>query len=310
MQLSELPQVQPQGGALPRQEFILHLNHHTILVAVHKFHLLTNIQIGAACGYSPKSLKKVQYITKQLVDNGYLLAFPRPVTTGKAPLVYALARKGMNYLKDAGFNVREYFRPSQEQEKSYLFLAHTLAVNDVLIAASRLYKHTASYTLAQFTHERVLKQNPYKVAVTHDNGTKTLTLIPDAYLLFVEHKESGKKEQIPVLLELDRNTVEQKPFRRNLRARIEFIKEEGYKSYLETHTVRFAYIAAEGGEKHRDQMRKWARKEMAATLEKGWLSSLFLFTSLPRPINPVGLFVKPCWYTPFDDNSPLSLLAK
>jgi len=284
-------------------------SHSAVLQAVCKYHLLTNIQIRVACGYKPNSLHLVQQLTKQLVDNEYLLSFPRPTISGTSQLIYALARRGRNYLKSAGVDVRDYFRPSQEQEKSYLFLAHTLAVNDVLIAASRLHKHTSSYSLSQFIHDRVLKQTPYKVMTTGGNKTEAVTVVPDAYMLFVKQKESGKEKQIPVLLELDRSTVEQKPFRRNLRARIQFIKTEGYKSYLETTTVMFAYAAAEGGEKRLDAMRNWARKEMADTQEKGWLSDLFLFTCLIQPIDPVSLFLEPRWYTPFDD-TPLSLLAK
>src|SRR5207248_11209716 len=113
-----------------------------------------------ACGYSQNSLERVQRLTKQLVDNEYLLALPRPVVRGKAPLVYTLARKGLNYLKSAGFDVRDYFRPAKEQEKSYLFLQHTLSLNDVLIAAANVAHGTSDYALSSFIHERVLKRTP------------------------------------------------------------------------------------------------------------------------------------------------------
>src|SRR5207249_106785 len=144
------------------------------------------------------------------------LSLARPVVRGKAPLVYTLARKGLNYLKGAGFDVRAYFRPSKEQEKSYLFLLHTLAFNDVLIAASNLHKVAAEYSLLSFTHERVLKQTPYKISFMRGGTLETVTLIPDAFLLFGRKKKNGD-EKLPRVLELDRNTTEQKHFRRNLR---------------------------------------------------------------------------------------------
>src|SRR5437868_6248965 len=128
---------QPQGI---RKSFVVTAPHNGVLQAVYRYHLLTAVQLLRACGYSPTSLARVQRLTKQLVDNEYLLSLARPVVRGKAPLVYSLARKGLNYLKGAGFDVRAYFRPSKEQEKSYLFLLHTLAFNDVLIAASNLHK--------------------------------------------------------------------------------------------------------------------------------------------------------------------------
>src|SRR5947208_11058150 len=124
---------QPQGI---RKPFVVTASHNGVLQAVYKYQLLTSAQLVRACGYSPNSLARVQRLTKQLGDTEYLLSLPVPVVRGKAPFVYTLARKGLNYLKSAGFDVRDYFRPSKEQEKSYLFLRHTLYHNDLLIEAA------------------------------------------------------------------------------------------------------------------------------------------------------------------------------
>lgn len=288
--------------------FVITASHDTILQAVYRYQLLLTIQLVKACGYSPNSLARVQRLTKQLVDNGYLLSLPRPVVRGKAPLVYSLARKGLTYLSSAGFDVREYFRPSKEQEKSYLFLQHTLSLSDVLIAAANLHKCVAEYSLLSFTHERVFKHTPYKVKIWRGEKEESVTVIPDAFVLFGKQKKHGKEETIPILLELDRNTTEQKHFRRNFRARIAFIKEEGYKTLLGTITVTFAYAVAEGGSKRRDTLRSWARKELAATSEQRWLSNLFLFCSLPGDLEPKSLFLDHVWYPPFDNKSPVALL--
>ena len=290
--------------------FVVTASHNAVLQAVYRYQLLTCIQLVKVLNYSPNSLERVQRLVKQLTANGYLLSLARPVVRGKAPLVYTLARKGLNYLKSAGFDVREYFRPSKEQEKSYLFLLHTLAINDVLIAAANLQKHEASYSLSSFIHERMLKTTPYKVRIWRADVEESVTVIPDAYLLFGRKKKKGKDEHIPIFLELDRNTTEQKHFRRNLRARIEFIKEEGYKKLLGTNTVKFAYAIAAGGEKRREELRAWARKELADTSEQRWLSNLFLFCALPAELEPQKLFLAPCWFAPFADDKPLSLLAK
>jgi insertion element IS1 protein InsB len=59
------------------------------------------------------SFSKSLLMHDQLVDNGYLLSLPVPVVRGKAPFVYTLARKRLNYLKAAGVDVRDYFRPSK-----------------------------------------------------------------------------------------------------------------------------------------------------------------------------------------------------
>ncbi len=289
--------------------FVVTASHNAVLQAVYRYQLLTSVQLVRACGYSHNSLERVQRLVKQLTDTEYVLSLPVPVVRGKAPFVYTLARKGLNYLKRAGVDVREYFRPSKEHEKSYLFLQHTLALNDVLIAASNLHKFVADYSLRSFIHERVLKQTPYKLSFMRGGTLEAVTLIPDAFLQFVKQKKKGNEESIPRLLELDRNTTEQRHFRRNLRARIEFIKEEGYKKLLGTTTVTFAYAVAAGGEKRREELRTWARKELADTSEQRWLSNLFLFASLPVDLEPKSLFVDHVWYPPFDNTSPVSLLA-
>lgn len=289
--------------------FVVTASHDAVLQAVYKYQLLTSAQIVKACNYSPNSLERVQRLTKQLVDRGYLLSFPVPVVRGKAPLVYTLARKGLNYLKAAGFDVRSYFRPSKEQERTYLFLQHTLSLNDVLIAATNLARVTSDYSLATLTHERILKRTPYEVTIWQGEKQEVVKVIPDALLVFVEHMLNGKQRNIPLLLELDRNTTEQRHFRRNLRARIAFIKQEGYKKLLGTHTVTFAYAIAVGSIKRREELRSWARKEFAVTSEQRWLSNLFLFADLPGDLSPRTLFLTPSWFTPFGD-SPRSLLAQ
>jgi hypothetical protein len=256
-----------KAAALPSSKsnpFVVTASHDAVLQAVYRFQLLTSVQLVRACGYSHNSLARVQRLTKQLVDNGYLLSLPRPVVRGKAPLVYTLARKGLNYLSSAGCDVREYFRPSKEQEKSYLFLQHTLSLSDVLIAAANVHTCAAEYSLLSFIHERVFKRTPYKVKIWRGEKEESVTVIPDAFMLFGKKKTHGKVEKIPILVELDRNTTEQKHFRRNFRARIAFIKEGGYKTLLGTITVTFAYAIAVGGEKRREELRSWARRELAA----------------------------------------------
>ena len=52
--------------------------------------------------YAPTSHTYAQARLKRLADAGYLQRFflPRPTRTGSAPLVYALARKGWNVLRE------------------------------------------------------------------------------------------------------------------------------------------------------------------------------------------------------------------
>ena len=60
-------------------------------------------------------------------------------------------------------------------------------------------------------------------------------------------------------------------------------------------------------------MLEWAAKEFAQTNEPDWLANLFLFTTLPEnmsDIEPRQLFLDPVWYTPTEDDNPVSLLGE
>ncbi len=284
---------------------------HALIEAIYRYQLVTCEQLRLACGYSKNSLRLVQKLLKALTAYGYVLTLSRPTLRGKAPFIYTLARKGLQYLNAAGYDVLDYFRPSQEREKenNYLFLTHTLALNDVLISASRLAQFTSNHSLFEFTHERVLKRTPYKVEVSRNDKIETITLIPDAFLEFRRTKATGKEVRLPVLYEEDLATTEQKRFRKKIRAYISLIKSGAYKEMFGTKTITIAFGTPKG-EKRRDQMRDWTRKECAATSEPKWITELFLFTAHPQGIDPNTLWLTPVWYIPFDDKTPLALLPE
>jgi hypothetical protein len=314
--------VMPRIKTNTEKEFTVLVSHTALLVEIYKYQLLTTEQLLVACNYSVKSLARVQRLMKQLVDQEYVLAFPRPVIKGKAPLVYSLAIKARNYLERAGYDINDYFRPSSEQEKGYLFLEHTLALNTVLISASRLSLSHPEYYLYIFQHERILKKTPYKATVEGmKNGTytkETITLIPDAFLDFRHKKPSGKEERIPVLFELDRGTTEQKNFRRKIRAYITFLKSGAYKDMFGVNTITIAYGVSqdtqEKAQKRLVTLRDWTRKELAATSEPKWIAELFFLTALPQRVQPETLWIDTVWLPPFDEvkDKPhmLSLLAE
>ena len=280
-----LPTPRTTTGEKPKQikiqPFVLRPKHHAMLRAVYQYHLLTNELLVKAVGYSEKSLAEVQRLTRQLKLSEYVLSLQLPVIRGNAPLVYTLSRKGLKYLAAAGFDIRDYFRPCKETEKGYLFLKHTLALNDFLIAAANLVKSAPLYSLSSFIHERTLKQTPFKIAVTRYVGgqvkKETVILIPDAYLDFRFTKESRKEEKIPVLLELDRGTIEQKNFRKKIRAYSEFIKNEGYKKAFAIKRVTVAFATTQS------QKAAWCRKSRHVPMSKNWTESSP--RRWPRPIS-------------------------
>src|SRR5216684_73985 len=133
------------------------------LRAIYRYHMLKPEQLTRRY-YSRGSLTFVKARLKLLTDHGYLEANQQPTTRGRSPFFYTLAGKGIKYLREAGFEVNRYYRPSRKVE--YLpFLLHTFSVNDVLIAAELLAEGLPQLTLAEMQHELVLKQDPCRVPV-------------------------------------------------------------------------------------------------------------------------------------------------
>src|SRR5947199_1510996 len=257
-------------------------------------------------------LTPVKARLKDLADNRYVLPLSHPSI--RLPYMYALDRKGLNHLAAQGVDVREYFRPSQEEDsaKNFLFREHMLAISDVLIHSLLFVKADASYRIATMLHERVFKNTPIKATYTRNNREETKTIVPDAYLAFVYTSPEGKEETIPVLWELDRGTEDQRFFRKRMRAYIVFLKSRAFKTHFGIENITVAFATTKDYNRVR-QMREWAQKELAQTTEPSWLANLFLFTALSEnmaEIEPRQLFLDPVWYTPSEDDNPVSLLGE
>jgi hypothetical protein len=261
--------------------------------------------------YKMGMLTTVKARLKDLTEAGFVL--PLYHRSIRLPYMYALDRKGLNYIQEQGIDVRDYFRPSQEKdtEKNFLFREHMLAISDMLIYALLLEKSEPAYRIERLLHERVFKNSPIKATYTRNNKEESKTLVPDAYLEIIHTKEGGKESKIPVLLELDRGTEEQKFFRRRLRAYIVFLKSRSFETVFDVKSMTIAFATTKDHSRV-TKMREWARQEFTLTREPAWLSQLFLFTALPdsiEEIEPRQLFLDPVWYLPGDDTNPVSLLG-
>src|SRR5437764_6764786 len=125
--------------------------------------------------YKMGMLTTVKQRLKDLADAGYVLPLYHPSI--RLPYMYALDRKGLNYLAAQGVDVREYFRPSQEEDsaKNFLFREHMLAISDLLIHALLFVKSEPSYRISSMLHERYFKNHPIKATYTRNNREETKT---------------------------------------------------------------------------------------------------------------------------------------
>jgi Replication-relaxation len=284
------------------------------LRAIYRYHMLKPEQLIRRY-YSQGSLTFVKARLKQLTDHGYLDANEQPTTRGRSPFYYTLASKGIKYLKEAGFEVNRYYRPSRKVE--YLpFLLHTFSVNDVLVAAELLAENLPQLTLAEMQHELVLKQDPCRVPVGRERlsgdgnaSAKYISIVPDGWLDFRYDRGTGTQERrMCIWLEVDRGTVGMKDFKEKATAILTFYKSGAYQKRFGTNSLRVAFATTDGMTRVK-QMRTWLRDVLGKEPAKPHIAERFICTMLPDEIDPRTLFLAPVWYVPFDNTSPVSLLV-
>jgi hypothetical protein len=185
------------------------------------------------------------------------------------------------------------WRASREVGQHWLFIEHTLELNDVLISALLLHQETSSAQLYRFEHERSLKRHPYKPTWQGKDGMQTFAVVPDAFLDF---RLGGRR--FPVLLEYDRGTEEQLYFRRKIRGYILLLKTGSYQQLFNAHAVTIAFTTFKGAERV-EQMRAWTRAELEG--ESASLGKLFRFASFTRPLQPRAVWLEPHWLSPYDE---------
>ncbi len=297
--------------AIKNKAFVVSPSHDLLLHDLHTLHRATAEQL-TRLNYKPGMLNTVKARLKDLSDNHYVLPLSHPSI--RLPYMYALDRKGLNYLHSLGADIQEYFRPGREEEtaKNFHFREHMLAISDILIAALLFEKSFPSFRISTMLHERYFKNHPIIATYTKSDTVETKTLVPDAYVEFAYTHQSGKIDSLPVLVELDRGTEDQKFFRKRIRAYIVFLKSRTFRTVFDIDNITIAFPTT-ADHNRVQKMQEWTQKELPLTNEPSWLGQLFLFTLLPEnmgELEPRHLFLDPVWYTPSDALQPVSLLGE
>ena len=297
-----------------------------ILKTIYRYYYMTVLQVVKSVGYSVNSLPTVRTRLRHLEKKGYLSAIYLPtVRKGNFPKIFYLSSGGLNILRKQGFDVPHRYHATEQKEKQYLFLKHTLAVNDVLIAAKHVATQYPQVSLYEFRHERELKRDPEKFTITLYKETESDTeqaavwkqedfyFVPDAFLDF--HIEQEKKTfRSAILVELDRDTIERRRFQEKIRGILTYIKSERHVRRYKARKITVAFVTT-GGQKRVEKMREWTRSELAKTHDTWDYGYTFVFTALPHvidpvtqkeleeldDIDPVQLFLSPVWEFPFTE---------
>ncbi len=244
--------------------------------------------MGRACGYSPRSITYVQTHLKELADARQIvrLFLPRPSQHGSAPSVYCLARRGLNHLKAQGFEVTSRYRPSEHQE-SYLHLSHTLCLNDLLLSIERVVRRFPQIELARLIHERELKRRPARIWDEEKAGVR-----PDAW---VDLRLRGAY-QMPLVVELDRSTEEQRQWRQKVRVLVGWA-QGAYQQAFQTDSITILVVTT-GGERRLSYLLHWTEQELLGLGREG--AELFRFTTFtPQRPAPEEVLFSPVWQLPF-----------
>jgi hypothetical protein len=310
--------------SVKRKSFVVTGVYDLLLQGVYAHFLITAEQLNRLY-YKPGTITTVKERLKELVDNKYLDYLQLLTRNGSGAYVYFLAIRGRKYLHEAGFDLKGSYRPSEEKERAYQTLMHTLELNECLTLAGQ-FAREEGFTLLDMRHDFTLRRSPIKVSVKKRvNGTwvdEAYEIVADAWLTFQKPDTSRRW----IWLEHDRGSASANKIKKHLRGILAFIASEGYKKEFGASGVTVAYTTSAGT--HRmERLRELAREVLTEHLtqtKQGALGTAFspeaqqasiqkshamwfLFTTVPplksAPLDAKQLFFGNVWYHPFGNKA-------
>jgi hypothetical protein len=257
---------------------------HDIIRWVYDLHFSTQEQIQQLL-FTPSTASSCKRRLTLLYHNAYLDRRLLPLRSqfGANRAAYCLDKRGAHLLafdEKTGHSRIAWRRVDNDRE--LYFLEHTLASNQVRICAT-LAAREHLFDLV-WTDERTLKSTAMRDSVQDPrHKTERLAVIPDGYFqLATDGAPAG------FALELDRGTVEEKPFKTKIRALGEWKVTGAYRRRFGTDSLRVLFVVTPT---NRDRNRV-ERIKAWTEAERG--QSLFWFASLPD-LRPDTIFDKPVW---------------
>lgn len=290
----------PNGGTKPHSFAQLTPAERAILHALLRYHCMSIGQVTRLL-YARSSGNWVQAKLRTLYDAGYLDRdrLPTRRADGPKPLYYVLTRKGQLALAAEGEAIPPRARPYRIHAWDLPHIAHLLAVNEVLIAATLLHDTQPAVEVSRWLHDLDLKARP--TTITDAAGSRRL-VVPDAFIDFLVRVGDGYR--VPVCLELDRNTEKQRQFSQKIANLLRFAHGP-YQEAFGRQSVTFCIVATKGPE-HLGRLIAWTEAALVAqgAEEQGDFFQLATFPldwDVPddqRP-TPAELFLAPRWSMPF-----------
>jgi hypothetical protein len=235
--------------------------------------------------FSPKASSSCRRRLTLLYHNGYLdrRLIPLRSRFGANRAVYCLDRRGaelLAFLRKTGRSNLGW-RPRDNARELY-FLEHTVSSNTFRICAT-LAAQRHGYGLV-WTDERTLRARTMRDLVPDPKHPKErLAVIPDGY---GQLTVSGSPQCFA--LELDRATVEEKPYKEKVRALGEWKVTGAYRRRFGTESLRVLFVIA-STERDRNRLQR-----IKAWTEAEGGESLFWFADL-TDVHAESIFHQPIW---------------
>ncbi len=211
-----------------------------VVRAVHEMRFVTREQVQRL-EFSPSTASFCKRRLTLLYHHGFLdrKFIPAPGSLGSTRAIYCLDRKGADLVAhELAVSPGDLdWRPKLGDRELY-FLQHTLAINDFRISAMLCARQRDS--ALHWTDERALRRREMRDYVVDPKAKgQNLTIVPDGYFTLAS---AGSAPAFA--LELDRATVEERPFKTKVRAYGEWKRTGTYRQRFGTDSLRVLFVIA------------------------------------------------------------------
>jgi len=255
--------------------------------------------------YKKGSLTYVRDNLKALRDAGDVLSFGGRGTN--LPVVYTLSGNGRRYVAHLGMHRAGRYRLAETQAKTHngYFLRHTLAVNDVLIAARLLSQSVPAIILNRVYHERELRR---KIAVAIPAGGKPrqIFLEPDAGLdVRIRNDETVWRDFF--FVEVYRHHPMEHRFKQKVQGYVVYASSTQHEALFHTKALTIALFCDTVAVK--THLKGWT-EQVLAQLGQEHEGERFFFSDLAvSDESPTDVFLSPVWEQAFSTTkTPLLML--
>jgi hypothetical protein len=267
---------------------------------------LTLAQAMKIGGYKETSRAFVYSRLQELVKRGLALPLPRHLVT--QPIVYTPTTTGYRYAAALGIPQAKRIRPVDERDKAKntLFVQHTLAISEVLIAAKLLVRTHPAIELASLYTERSLKR---KIAVPLA-GNRICYIEPDCSCEFVLTEmwhTPPQTWQDFFHIEVYRHMPMEVRFKQKVRGYVVSVDTGRHEALFKTEALSVAVICETTQQAM--LLKRWTEE---ALIEMGRVAEgeRFFFRRIDLlSISPSDLYLSPVWEQAFStDKTPLLVL--